>query len=59
MDTKHEEPPHTVILSEAKNLGSDLDRSTNGDDQRCLALLNMTAICEMNSSTAGFVNDTN
>jgi len=31
-----------VILNGAKNLGSNPDRSTNKDRQRCFALLNMT-----------------
>jgi hypothetical protein len=37
---------HSVILisqPREKNLGSNLERSTNGDKQRCFASLNMTA----------------
>jgi len=34
---------HNIILSEAKNLGSNLDPFTNGNRQRCFASLNMTA----------------
>jgi hypothetical protein len=36
-------PSHSVILipqPREKNLGSNLDRSTNGDKQRCFAKLN-------------------
>src|SRR5437867_11924581 len=38
-----QKPAHSVILSEAKNLESNLDRSTNRNRQRCFASLNMTA----------------
>jgi len=33
---------YNVILSEAKNLGSFLDRVAHGNRQRCFAPLNMT-----------------
>ena len=35
-------PRQNVILSEAKNLGSNLERSTNKNRPRCSASLNMT-----------------
>ncbi len=39
---------HNVILSEAKNLGSNQDRAINGNRQRCFASLNMTAPFQRN-----------
>src|SRR5262249_14603439 len=40
---KYLRPSRNVILSEAKNLGPDLERFINRNIQRCFAVLNMTA----------------
>jgi hypothetical protein len=40
---KYPKPSRDVILSEAKNLGANLERFINGNIQRCFASLNMTA----------------